>query len=130
MEQADSKHCPKSENGETHESHSWIDKDGRHSCDGDILTADEVFQMIGIHRRVQHARGRVLGYREAVVPGLLDPGRLDEERRFADLDPVLLEALDPRAQVVPRAEVRVEAVARRGVTRFELDRIAGDEVAP
>ena len=41
MEQADSKHCPKSAAGEEHERHSWLDKDGLHSCDGDILSADE-----------------------------------------------------------------------------------------
>ena len=41
MEQAETKHCPKSGAGEEHERHSWLDKDGLHSCDGDILSADE-----------------------------------------------------------------------------------------
>lgn len=50
MEQADSKHCPKSAAGEEHERHSWLDKDGLHSCDGDILSANEVFSMLGMHR--------------------------------------------------------------------------------
>ena len=52
MEQADAKHCPKAEAGETHERHSWLDKDGLHSCDGEILDAGEVFAMLGLHRRV------------------------------------------------------------------------------
>lgn len=52
MEQADAKNCPKSEAGETHDAHSWLDKDGLHSCDGEILDASEVFAMLGLHRRV------------------------------------------------------------------------------
>lgn len=52
MEQADAKQCPKSEAGEEHERHSWLDKDGLHSCDGDILSANEVFALLGMRRVV------------------------------------------------------------------------------
>lgn len=52
MEQADNKHCPKSAAGEEHERHSWIDKDGLHSFDGDILSDNEVFSLMGMHRVV------------------------------------------------------------------------------
>lgn len=50
MEQADDKRCPKSEAGEQHERHGWLDKDGQHSCDGDILSADDVFALLGMRR--------------------------------------------------------------------------------
>lgn len=50
MEQADAKHCPKSEAGEKHDRHSWRDEYGVYSCDGDILSADDVFALLGIRR--------------------------------------------------------------------------------
>ena len=52
MEQAETKHCPKSEAGEEHERHSWRDEYGVYSCDGEILSANEVFSMLGMHRVV------------------------------------------------------------------------------
>lgn len=50
MEQADDKRCPKSDADERHERHGWLDKDGKHSCDGDILSEDDVFALLGIRR--------------------------------------------------------------------------------
>lgn len=52
MEQAETKNCVKSEAGEEHEAHSWRDEYGVYSCDGEILSADEVFSMLGMHRVV------------------------------------------------------------------------------
>lgn len=50
MEQADSKQCPKSEAGEGHDTHSWIDKDGLHSCDASSLSTIEALYMLGLRR--------------------------------------------------------------------------------
>lgn len=68
MEQADAKHCPKSEAGEDHDAHSWLDKDGLHSCDGEILTAEDVFSMLGMRRVVP---GDVPMYDEMPIPHIL-----------------------------------------------------------
>ena len=48
MELADDKRCPKSEAGEKHERNGWLDKDGQHSCDGDILSAQKIREANGI----------------------------------------------------------------------------------
>lgn len=56
MEQAEAKHCERSEQ-EDHEVHRWVDGVGNiYHCDGLLLSADEVFQRLGIHRvnNLQH----------------------------------------------------------------------------
>lgn len=106
MEQAESKECPKAEQGEFHDAHSWIDQEGLHACPGlEDMTADEVMARMGLHRRVDaamdevkltnllHGEGQNGLVNRTDLKKLFAEGRIDEKLYDSPLnyDPLVVE---------------------------------------
>lgn len=95
---------------------------------------DAMARMAGAELRMAWSRARaaerkVAALEEAAIPKLRETIASIEEAYVAGTGDFIV-LLDAVMELEELEERRVEAVVRRGVTRFELDRIAGDEVAP